>query len=68
MVYEDFEIVLLALRRERYRLEQSLDFTWYWAEQHPAKRLELARVNAEIAKRCWNRIRIEAAIANFRGG
>jgi hypothetical protein len=57
---EDREVIMDALCRQRDVLDILLDTKWA-AEKGQASRIRLARINAEIARRCWNRIAIHAA-------
>jgi hypothetical protein len=50
---EDITIVLGALRERRDWIEMCLPTLP--AVRSAARRIELARLNAEIARRCWNR-------------
>ena len=54
---EDREIILAALRYRRDLVCIALNAT----STYPPLRIELARINAEIARRVWNRIVIHAA-------
>jgi hypothetical protein len=58
---EDRDIILDALRWRRRTLCIRLNIG---PGDGRCWRLELARINAEIARRCWNRIAIHAAKAH----
>lgn len=68
MLVEDMEIIMGCLRERRRWIEVDLDLAFHLSERRAALRLELARVNAEISKRCWNRLLIRAAARAFAGG
>jgi hypothetical protein len=60
---EDHAVILRCLQSRREWLAYFLDIPSVVA--HPVasdRRIELARINAEIARRCWNRVRAHAAM------
>jgi hypothetical protein len=62
-VIEDAEIILRCLRSRGEWLAYFLDIRS--VGEHPVasdRRIELARINAEVARRCWNRVRAHAAM------
>lgn len=68
MLVEDMEIIMSCLRERRRWIEVDLDLNFHQGSKPTELRLELARVNAEISKRCWNRLLIRAAARAFAGG
>lgn len=59
---EDMAILLAVLRERRRWIAIDLDIEFHTLAKRTALRIELARINAEIARRCWNRMRDQAAL------
>ena len=56
---EDRHIIMGCLREVRFQVEKKLDNDEF---ADPVKaRVVLARINAEISRRCWNRVAHHAA-------
>jgi hypothetical protein len=60
---EDRDIIMTALRHQRDWLILTLDLRRHYLPPDDLQeaRLTLARINGEIARRCWNRLAAQAA-------